>query len=112
MEQSTSILVKSAHGIAEGSFHPEAHIRAPYTVVNLHEASRRQRALLKSQISCAALVFAAILICAAYILIPLALAVHFAVHPVLLSVGIAAAFLIELALIVTFIILKTENHSG
>jgi hypothetical protein len=111
MEQSTSILINSPHGVADGSFHPGAHARAPYTVVNLHAPSARRRALLKSQVGCVALVFAALLVTGAYVLIPLAMAVHFAVHPVLLSVVIAAAFLTELALMVTFIVLKTEGIS-
>jgi len=111
MEQSTSILISNSPAVAEGSFHPEIHTRAPYAVVNLHAPSARQRALLKSQISCVALVFAALILAGAYVLVPLAMAVHFAVHPVLLSVTIAAAVLTELALIVTFIVLKTESPS-
>lgn len=111
MEQSTTILINNPPVVAEGSFHPETHTRAHYTVVNLHAPTARRRALLKSQVSCVALVFAALLLAGAYILIPLAMAVHFAVHPVLLSVAIAAALLTELALIVTFIVLKTEKPS-
>ncbi|KQR65400.1 hypothetical protein ASF98_09760 [Arthrobacter sp. Leaf337] len=111
MEQSTSILINNSPLVAEGGFHPETHARGHYTVVNLHASSSVQRALLRSQISCVALVFAALLLAGAYILIPLAMAVHFAVHPVLLSVTIAAALLTELALLVTFIVLKTEKPS-
>jgi hypothetical protein len=111
MEQSTSVLINNQPVLAEGSFHPEAHARGHYTVVNLHAPSARQRALLRSQISCVALVFAAHLLAGAYVLIPLAMAVHFAVHPVLLSVAIAAAVLTELALMVTFIVLNTETPS-
>jgi len=111
MEQSTSILISNSPAVAEGSFHPEIHTRTPYAVVNLHASSARQRALLKSRISCAALVFAALLLAGGYVLIPLAMAVHFAVHPVLLSVTIAAALLTELVLMVTFIVLKTERPS-
>lgn len=111
MEQSTSILISNSTAVADGAFHPETRTRAPYTVVNLDALSARRRALLKAQISCVALVFAALLLAGVYILIPLAMAVHFVVHPVLLSVTIAAALLAELALIVTLILLKTERPS-
>ena len=111
MEQSTSVLISNPAAAAEGSFHPETRTRAAYSVVNLRALPARQRALLRAQISCAALVFAALPLAGAYILVPLAMAVHFAVHPVLLSVSIAAALLTELGLVVTFIVLKTERPS-
>jgi hypothetical protein len=111
MEQSTAILIAGTHRVAEGSFHTETPARTPFGVVKLLTPSARWRVLLRAQVSCVALIFAALAIASAYILIPLAMTVHFAVHPVLLAVVIAAAALTELALIVTMVILKTEGPS-
>lgn len=111
MEHSTTVLMPSAQAVADGNFLPETHVHPALAVVNLPAPSVRRLAILKARVSCAALTFAALVIAAAYIFIPLALAVHSAVHPVLLALVIAAAVLTEIALIVTFIILKTEAPS-
>ncbi|MET4095244.1 hypothetical protein [Arthrobacter sp. UYCu712] len=109
MEHSTPVLINTQQRAADRNFLAEANVHPPLAVVNLLAPSVRRRAILGAQVSCVALIFAALVVAAAYILIPLALAVHSAVHPVPLTLVIAAAVLTELALIVTFIVLKTEG---
>ncbi|MEY9775414.1 hypothetical protein [Arthrobacter sp. MW3 TE3886] len=109
MEHSTSVLMSSAQTGVENNFLLETHLHSPLEVVHLLAPMARRRAVLRAQVSCAALLFAALAVAAAYILVPLAMAVHVAMHPVFLSVVIAAAILTEVALMVTFIILKTEG---
>lgn len=94
---------------ADSNFLAETNVHSPLEMVRLLAPSARRRAVLRAQVSCAALIFVALVVAAAYILIPLAMAVHVAMHPVLLALVIAAAVLTEVALMVTFIILKTER---
>lgn len=98
-----------ARTVAEPNFLTETQIQSPLAVVNLLAPSAQRRGRLKSQVSCAAWTFAALVAAAIYLVIPLSLAVHIAVHAVVLAVVISGAVLIELALVVTFIILKTEG---
>lgn len=72
--------------------------------------SARQRSVLKAQISCVALSFAALVLVAAYIMVPLAMAVQFAVNMAVIAWAVAATVLIELFLLIIFIILKTEGR--
>ncbi len=109
MEHSTTVLMDTPQAVAERNFLAQTNVHPPFAVINLPAPSVRRLAVLRAQVSCAALTFAALVIAAAYIFIPLALAVHSAVHPVLLALVIAVAVLTEIALIVTFIILKTEG---
>lgn len=111
MKNNTRILITGTPALAGGNLLTELTLQLPLAGVHLPAPSLPRLAILKAQLSCAALTFAALVIAAAYIFIPLALAVHSAVHPVLLALVIAAAVLIESALIVTMIILKTEAPS-
>lgn len=72
----------------------------------------QQRTELKAQLSCVALCFAAFILVAAYVLVPLALAVHSALHVGVLACGIAAGVLIGLFLLVAVIIMKTEGRKS
>jgi len=88
---------------------PGGHVQPPLVVANLVIHSAQRRALRLAQIRCAAFMFAALVAVAAYILVPLALALHVAVLSVPVVLVVSAAVLTELALMVAFIILKTEG---
>lgn len=109
MEQSTAVLLNSPQPGAESNFLTATHVHSPLDVAQLLSPSASRRAILRTQVSCGALILAALVVAAAYILIPLAMTVHAAMHPVLLAVVLAAAALAEVALIVTLIILRTEG---
>ena len=109
MAHNTSVLINSAQTAAESNFLVETHLHSPLEMVHLLAPSARRRPILRARVSGAALILAALVVASAYILIPLAMAVHVAMHPVLLALAISAAVLIEVALVVTFIILKTEG---
>ena len=85
------------------------HVEPPLLVANLVIRSAQRRALRMAQVRCAAVMFAALMAVAAYIVVPLALALHVAVLSVPVVLVISAAVLTELALVVAFIILKTEG---
>ena len=82
------------------------HVQPPLVVANLVIHSAQRRALRLAQIRCAAFMFAALVAVAAYILVPLALALHVAVLSVPVVLVVSAAVLTELALMVAFIIGK------
>lgn len=86
-----------------------SRVQPPLVVATLVIHSARRRAHRLAQVRCAAFMFAALVAVAAYILVPLALALHVAVLSVPVVLVVSAAVLTELALMVAFIILKTEG---
>lgn len=83
---------------------------APLKAVGRFVPSARQRPAFSDKMSCIALSFAALLLVAAYVLVPLAMAVHVAMTAAALAWVIAAAVLVELFMLFAFIILKTEGQ--
>jgi hypothetical protein len=67
------------------------------------------RASLRTRMLCITLLFAAAVMASVFIAVPLAAALHVVLYQPLLDVIFAAAITAELALIVVFIILKTEK---
>ncbi|MFE4543476.1 hypothetical protein [Arthrobacter sp. NPDC056727] len=106
MEQASAAAVHAGQAIVEDA---GSHVRPPLVVANLVIHAARRRALRMAQARCAAFMFAALVTVTAYIVVPLALALHAAVQPVPVVLVISAAVLAELALAVAIIILKTEG---
>lgn len=67
------------------------------------------RASLRTRMLCIALLFAAAVMAFVFIAVPLATALHVVLYQPLLDLIFAAAIIAELALVVVFIILKTEK---
>jgi hypothetical protein len=110
MEQPISVLAPASSGSAESYLVPTAPVSSLPATVSRIVPTAQQRAILKAQVSCMALSFAALILVAVYVLVPLAMAVHDAINIVVLAWGVAAAVLIELFLLIAFIILKTEGQ--
>lgn len=68
------------------------------------------RASLRTRLLCIALLFTAAVMASVFIAVPLAAALHVVLYQPLLDVIFATAITAELALIVVFIILKTEKR--
>jgi hypothetical protein len=109
MERASAVAIPVGQAIEEEVLLTGGRVQPPLVVANLVIHSAKRRALRMAQVRCAAFMFAALVAVAAYIIVPLALALHAAVHPVPVVLVISAAVLAELALVVTFIILKTEG---
>jgi predicted membrane-bound dolichyl-phosphate-mannose-protein mannosyltransferase len=109
MERATSLRTGSAPTAEDSNHLAESHIQSQFTVLNLVTPRNRRWALVRARLGCAALALAALVMATGYIVVPLALAVHAAVQPVPVSLAIAGLVMAELALAVTFIILKTQG---
>lgn len=109
MEQASAVAIPAGRAITEEALRAGSHVQPPLVVANLVIRSAQRRALRTAQVRCAAFMFAALVAVAAYILVPLALALHVALLSVPVVLVVSAAVLTELALVVAFIILKTEG---
>ncbi|MFP3461307.1 hypothetical protein R5O87_10695 [Arthrobacter globiformis] len=110
MERASAVAVPANQAIEEQILLTGSHVQPPLVVANLVIHSAERRAHRATKVRCAAFMLAALVAVAAYILVPLALALHAAVHPVPVVLVISGAVLAELALVVTCIILKTEGN--
>lgn len=68
-----------------------------------------QRMDVKRRIECGVLAIGALLITTAYILVPLVTALYFIIHTVFVAFSIGLALLTELALMITYVIRRTET---
>ena len=109
MERASAAVIPAGPAIEEDVLLAGSHVQSPLLVANLVIHSAERRTLRIAQVRCAAFMFAALVAVAAYIVVPLSLALHVAVLSVPVVLVISAAVLTELALIVAFIILKTEG---
>ncbi|MBT2514360.1 hypothetical protein [Arthrobacter sp. ISL-30] len=66
---------------------------------------------VKGRIECGVLAVGALLIATAYILVPLVSALYFMIHTVFVAFSIGLALIIELALMITYVIRRTETHA-
>ncbi|MEE9094728.1 hypothetical protein [Pseudarthrobacter phenanthrenivorans] len=67
---------------------------------------------VRSMVRCLALSLAALILVAAYVLVPLAVAVETVVSAAALAWGVSGAILLEIFLLTAFIVLKTEGQEG
>jgi hypothetical protein len=67
------------------------------------------RAGLKTRLACLAQLFAAALMAAIFVAVPMAAALHVLLYQPLLDIILAAAITVELALMVAYVVLKTEK---
>jgi len=67
------------------------------------------KASLKTRVACLALLFTGALMASVFIGVPLAAALHMVFYQLLLDIIFAAAITAELALMVVYVILKTEK---
>ncbi|MFC7847698.1 hypothetical protein ACFUTU_04395 [Arthrobacter sp. NPDC057388] len=109
MERASAVAVSVGQAINEDLLLTGSHIEPSLVVAGLVIRSAQRRADRAAQVRCAAFMFAALVVVAAYIAVPLALALQVAVLSAPVVLVISAAVLTELALIVAFIILKTEG---
>ena len=109
MERASAVAIPVGQTMQEQVLLTGSHVQPALVVANLVIHSAERRTLRIAQVRCAAFMFAALVAVAAYIIVPLALALHAAVHPVPVVLVVSGAVLAELALVVTCIILKTEG---
>lgn len=110
MEQHVPTLAPSGPASLENHPLVSTHHARSQTALDQIVPNQGQRSIIKAQVSCIALIFAALTLVGAYVLVPLAMAVHNAVNVIVLAWGLAAAVVIELFLLIAFIILKTEGQ--
>ncbi|MDP9887374.1 hypothetical protein [Pseudarthrobacter enclensis] len=67
---------------------------------------------LRSMMRCMALILAALTLVAAYVVVPLAVAVESVVSAPVVAWGVSGAVLLEIFLLTAFIVLKTEGQGG
>lgn len=109
MEEPVPVNAQGGSASAESYLVSGLPVSFPSTASGL-APTPQQRRVLGAQLSCVALSFAAVILVAAYALVPLALAVHGALKVGVLAWGIAAGVLIGLFFLITFIIIKTEGR--
>ncbi|WP_353712954.1 hypothetical protein [Arthrobacter sp. K5] len=109
MERASAVAIPINQTIEKQIVLTGSQVQPPLVVANLVIHSAEQRALRIAKVRCAGFMVVALMAVAAYIIVPLALALHAAVQPVPVVLVISAAILAELVLVVTFIILKTEG---
>lgn len=101
--------VEAAFAVGDGLTAETAATAAAVATEELPMPTAAGKASLKTRLACLAQLFTAGLMAAVFIAVPLAAALHVVLWQPLLDMMFAAAITAELALMVVYVVLKTEK---
>jgi hypothetical protein len=102
--------VKAAFAVGDGMTAETAATAAAVAIEELPMPTAAGKASLKTRLACLAQLFTAALMASVFIAVPLAAALHVVLWQPLLDIIFAAAITAELALMVVYVVLKTEKR--
>lgn len=101
--------VEAAFAVGDGLTAETAATAAAVAIEELPMPTAAVKASLKTRLACLAQLFTAALMAAVFIAVPLAAALHGVLYQLLPDIIFAAAITAELALMVVYVVLKTEK---